>query len=275
MPSDLRQLTNDKGQPTMILQDLRYGFRLLLKRPGFTIVAVVALALGIGANTAIFSVVNAILLRPLAYQDPEQLVTINHDYPKINLKASVSAIGYTHYRDNAKSFASLAALSGGNFNLTDNGEPERLNGGTVTYNLFSTLGATAASGRLFTAEEDQPGRNKVVVLSHAFWLRRYAGNPGILNQTITLNGEGYTVIGIMPESFQFGREMGRIIDLWTPIAFTKEQLDYNRLTNENLFVIGRLRAGTTMAQAQAELTYNCLQICARNTCRAQTARIGD
>ena len=237
----------------MFLQDLRYSFRLLLKRPGFTIVAVLALALGIGANTAIFSVVNAILLRPLAYQDPEQLVMLNHDYPKINLKASVSAPGYAHYRDNAKSFASLAALTGGNFNLTDNGEPERVNGGMISQNFFGTLGVTAAQGRLFTPEEDQPGRNKVVILNHAFWQRRYASNPGILNQTITLNGESYTVVGIMPPSFQFGRETGRLFDLWTPIAFTPEQLNFNRLTNEFLVVIGRLKAGTTITQAQAEL----------------------
>lgn len=237
----------------MFLQDLRYSFRLLLKRPGFTIVAVLALALGIGANTAIFSVVNAILLRPLAYQDPEQLVMLNHDYPKINLKASVSAPGYAHYRDNAKSFASLAALTGGNFNLTDNGEPERVNGGMISQNFFGTLGVTAAQGRLFTLEEDQPGRNKVVILNHAFWQRRYASNPGILNQTITLNGESYTVVGIMPPSFQFGRETGRLFDLWTPIAFTPEQLNFNRLTNEFLVVIGRLKAGTTITQAQAEL----------------------
>jgi putative ABC transport system permease protein len=236
-----------------LFHDLRYGFRLLLKRPGFTLVAVLALALGIGANTAIFSVVNSILLRPLAYQDPEQLVLINHDYPKINLKASVSAPGYIHYRDNAKSFASLAALSGGSFNLTDHGEPERVNGGIVSQNFFSTLGVTAGQGRLFTPEEDQPGNNKVVILNHAFWQRRFASNPGILNQTITLNGENHTVVGIMPPSFPFGRETGRVIDLWTPIGFTPDQLDINRrLTNEYLFVIGRLKPGTTIAQAELD-----------------------
>ncbi|MBS1807007.1 MAG: ABC transporter permease [Acidobacteria bacterium] len=237
----------------MFWQDLRYGLRLLLKRPGFTVVAVIALALGIGANTAIFSVVNSILLRPLAYPSPEQLVLINHDYPKIKLKASVSAPGYKHYRDNAKSFASIAALTGGNFNLTDSGEPERVNGGVISQNFFSTLGATAAQGRLFTPEEDRPGRNKVVVLNYAFWQRRYAGNPGILNQSITMNGESYTVVGIMPASFEFGREFGRPMDLWTPIAFTPEQLNFNRLTNEYLTVIGRLNPGTTITQAQAEL----------------------
>src|SRR5215510_8262154 len=125
-----------------LLQDLRYGFRTLMRKPGFTIGAIIALALGIGANTAIFSVINSILLRPLPYKDPERLVTINHDYPKINLKASVSAIGYTYYRDNAKSFESVAAITNGSFNLTGAGDPEQLNGAPVTHNFFSTLGAS-------------------------------------------------------------------------------------------------------------------------------------
>ena len=234
-------------------QDLRYGFRTLMRKPGYTIVAIIALALGIGANTAIFSVVNSILLRPLAYHDPERLVVINHDYPKINLKASVSAIGYTHYRDNAKSFESVAATTGGNFNLTGGGDPERLNGAPVTHNFFSVLGARPALGRLFLPEEDQPGKNKVVVLSHSFWQRRFGGDPGIVNKNIMLNDENYSVVGVMPPSFQFGREVGQVVDLWTPIAFTPEQLSYNSLTNEYLFVIARLKPGVMIQQAQAEL----------------------
>jgi putative ABC transport system permease protein len=236
-----------------LLQDLRYAARMLMKRPGFTLVAVIALALGIGANTAIFSVINSILLRPLAYRDPAALVVINHDYPKINLKASVSAIGYTHYRDNAKSFESVAALTGGSFNLTGGGDPERLNGSPVTHNFFSALGASPALGRVFLPEEDQPGKNKVVVLSHAFWQRRFGGDQSLVNKTITLNDESYTVVGVMPASFQFGRELGQVVDLWTPIAFTPEQLQFNRLTNENLFVFARLKPGVTTEQAQAEL----------------------
>ncbi|MGH9765846.1 MAG: ABC transporter permease, partial [Blastocatellia bacterium] len=234
-------------------QDLRYGFRTLMRKPGFTIVAIIALALGIGANTAIFSVVNSILLRPLAYHDPERLVVINHDYPKISLKASVSAIGYTHYRDNAKSFESVAAQTGGSFNLTGGADPERLNGSQVTHNFFSALGAKAALGRLFLPEEDQPGKNKVAVLSHGFWQRRFGGDPGIVNKNIMLNDESYIVVGVMPPSFQFGREIGQVVDLWTPIAFTPEQLSYNRLTNEFLFVIARLKPGVVIQQAQAEL----------------------
>ena len=234
-------------------QDLRYGFRTLMRKPGFTTVAIIALALGIGANTAIFSVINSVLLKPLPYKDSDRLVTINHDYPKINLKASVSAIGYTHYRDNAKSFESVAAISGGSFNLTGGGDPERLNGSPVTHNFFSALGASAELGRVFLPEEDQPGKNKVVVLSHAFWQRRFGGDRSLVNKNITLNDESYTVVGVMPPSFQFGREFGQVVDLWTPIAFTPEQLSYNRLTNEFLFVIARLKPGVTIQQAQAEL----------------------
>jgi putative ABC transport system permease protein len=234
-------------------QDLRFGFRTLTRKPGFTVVAIIALALGIGANTAIFSVVNSVLLRPLAYQDPEALVVINHDYPKINLKASVSAIGYTHYRDNAKSFESVAAMTGGGFNLTGAGDPEQLTGARITYNFFSALGAKARLGRVFLPEEDQPGKNKVVALSHGFWQRRFGGDPGIVNKSIMLNDESYTVVGIMPPSFQFGRELGQVVDLWTPIAFTPQQLSYNNLTNEFLFVFARLRPGVTIGQAQAEL----------------------
>ncbi|MGE0128224.1 MAG: ABC transporter permease [Blastocatellales bacterium] len=236
-----------------LLQDIRYAFRTFRKRPGFTLVAIIALALGIGANTAIFSVINSILLRPLAYKEPERLVTINHDYPKINLKASVSAIGYTHYRDNVKSFESVAAMTGGSFNLTGGGDPEQLNGSPVTHNFFSALGAQPAQGRVFLPEEDQPGKNKVVVLSHGFWQRRFGGDPGLVNKTITLNDESYTVVGVMPASFQFGREIGQVVDLWTPIAFTPEQLQFNRLTNENLFVFARLKPGVAIQQAQAEL----------------------
>src|SRR4026207_886764 len=121
-------------------QDVRYGLRMLIKNPGFTVVAVIALALGIGANSGIFSVVNAILLRPLAYAHPEQFVVIYHNYPKINLKASVSAFGYSHYRDNARSFSNVAALTGWPVNLTGEGEPERLSGLAVSVNFMSMLG---------------------------------------------------------------------------------------------------------------------------------------
>ncbi len=235
------------------LQDLRYGARMLWKKPVFTLIAVITLALGIGANTAIFSVVNSILLRPLAYYEPERLVQINHDYPQINLKASVSAFGYRHYRDNAKSFDNLTALTMANFNLTGGGEPERLNGLQVTASFFPLLGAQVAQGRAFLPEEEEAGRNRVAVLSEAFWQRRFGGDPNILSRTITLNGENYNVVGIMPRGFQFGRELGVQVDLWVPLTFTPAQLTPNNLTNEFLFVLGRLKNGVAFQQAQSEM----------------------
>ena len=236
-----------------LLQDLRYGSRMLWKQPGFTVVAVMALALGIGANTAIFSVVNAILLRPLNYRDSDRLVQLNHNYPKLDLKASVSAIGYSHYRDNCEAFEAIGAGTSWPVNLTETGDPERLQGMAVTHTFLPTLGIEPARGRVFTPEEDQPGRDQVVVLSDGLWRRRFAGDPNILGNTIRLNGEQYTVIGIMPPSFQLGREFGQPIDLFTPIAFTQEQLNVNRWRNESLFVIARLKPGVTLESAQSEL----------------------
>jgi len=236
-----------------LLQDLRYGARMLLKQPGFTVVAVIALALGIGVNTAIFSVVNAILLRPLNYKDSDRLVQINHNYPKLDLKASVSASGYTHYRDHCDSFEAVGAASFWPVNLTETGDPERLQGMTVTHTFLPMLGIEPARGRVFTAEEDQPGNNRVVVLSDGLWRRRFAGDPNLVGNTIKLNGENYTVIGVMPPSFQFGREFAQQIDLFSPIAFTPEQLDTNRWRNEFLFAIAKLKPGVTLEQAQAEM----------------------
>jgi putative ABC transport system permease protein len=235
-------------------KDVTYAARVLLKSPGFTAVAVLAVALGVGANTAIFSVVNAVLLKPLNYEEPGQLVLINHNYPKLDLKASVSAPGYTYYRDNAKSFSGVAALTGWNVNLTGEGEPERLQGMSVTTNLFQTLGASPAQGRAFTAEEGQPGGNRVVVLSDGFWRRRFGGLP-VVGKSVTLNGEPYTVVGVMPPDFRFGREFGgQTPDLWSPIAFTPQQLDANTsLTSEYLGVLARLKPGVSAAQAQAEM----------------------
>src|SRR5262245_16087132 len=170
-----------------LLQDLRYGFRTLLRKPVYTIVAITALALGIGANTAIFSVVNSILLRPLAYHDPERLVVINHDYPKLNLKASVSALGYRHHRDNGNSFESVAATTGGRSTLPGCAEPERLNGAPVTHNCFSALRSRPALGRLFLPEEDQPGKNKALAPTHSFWQRRFGRDPATVNKSVSLN----------------------------------------------------------------------------------------
>ncbi len=142
------------------IQDLRFGARMLMKNPGFTLIAVLTLALGIGANTAMFSVVNAVLLRPLPYPAAEQLVQLNHHYPKQNLRASVSPVSFAHYRQVSQSFAEIGAMTGWEANLTGQGEPERLRGARVTASFFHTLGVNVARGRGFTRDDDQPGRNR-------------------------------------------------------------------------------------------------------------------
>jgi putative ABC transport system permease protein len=236
-----------------LLQDLRYGARMLIKQPGFSVVAVIALAMGIGANTAIFSVVNAILLRPLNYKDSDRLVEINHNYPKLDLKASVSASGYTYYHDNCNSFETMGAATSWPVNLTESGEPERLQGMTMTHTFLPMLGVEPALGRVFTPDDDQPGHDHVVILTDGLWRRRFAADPNLVGNQIKLNSESYTVIGIMPPSFQFGREFAQPMDLFSPIAFTPQQLDTNGWRNEFLFVVGKLKPGVSLTEAQAEM----------------------
>jgi putative ABC transport system permease protein len=233
-----------------LLQDLRYGIRALLKSRGFTAVAVIALALGIGANTAIFSVIDAVLLRPLPYKNPEQLVLIWHNYPQINLaEASICPPCYQEYRDMTTSFEQVATQTGWSVNMTGTGEPERLQGSRISYNYFTTLGTEPAQGRAFLAEEDQPGRNRVVVLSHGFWVRRFGSDPDIVGKTLTLDGNSYNVVGVTPADFIVPQS----VDIWTPIAFTSEQLAANSHGNEYLTVIARLKPGISLGQAQAEM----------------------
>lgn len=234
-------------------QDLRYGFRMLFRNPAFTVVAVITVALGIGANSSIFSVVNAILLRPLGYQQPERLVVLNHNYPKLDLKASVSAVGFRHYVEVNRSFETMAALTGWNVNLTGTGEPERLEGMTVTPSFFDTLGVQPVKGRVFSPDEAEEGREHVVIISDGLWRRRFGADSNLIDSTVTLNGESYTVVGIMPEGFQFGREFGFAVDIWSPLTFTPDQLQPSRWRNEFLTVVARLKPGVTFTQAQADM----------------------
>src|SRR5262245_47495499 len=208
-----------------MVQDLRYGARMLLKHKGFTAVAVLMIALGTGANTAVFSVINSVLLRTLNYQDSDRLVWVSHHYKKINQNVTIPAIGYAHYRDHSKSFENIGAGREYVVNLTGAGDPERLKVMVVTHTFFSTLGVEAAKGRVFTPDENRPGRKIVVVLSDSLWRRRFAADPEIVGKSIRLDGEGYTVVGVMPPSFQYGRERGEAIDLYSPIELTPELLD--------------------------------------------------
>jgi putative ABC transport system permease protein len=228
-----------------MLNDLLYALRMMSKHRLFTGVVLLALALGIGANTAIFSVVNAVVLRPLPYRDPEQLVTILHDGAK-----PVAPANYFDVAQQSQSFESIAAAQWWEPNLTGRDEPEHLRGLQLTARMFQVLGVNPVLGRTFNPAEDQPGREHVVVLSHRLWQRRFGGDPNIVNQQITLSGEGYTVIGVMPPEFQFAPFWATNAELWSPLNLGP------RATNrggQSLRVFARLKAGTTRSAAQAEV----------------------
>jgi putative ABC transport system permease protein len=229
-------------------QDLRYGVRMLLKKPGFTLIAVITLALGIGANAAIFSVVNAVLLRPLPFKDPDRLMWIRETKLPQFPEFSVSPGNFLDWRKQNTVFERLVAVSGMSFNMVGTGDPEQIRGMKVTDGFFALLGAQPQLGRDFLPEEDQPGRDSVVILSHGLWQRRFGGDPKILNQTLMLSGQIYTVIGVMPATFRFG---GADLDLWKPMAFTTQEAQNHG--GHWLSVIGRLKPGATEDQARTEM----------------------
>ena len=235
---------------TTFWQDLRYGARMLLKHRGFTLVAVLTLALGTGANTAIFSLVNAVLLRPLPYSDPQRLVMLWEDQSAIGFpRGDAAPADFADWKAQASTFEDMAAFDYRGFNLTGGGEPEKVSAFGVTANLFPLLGVQPVAGRNFTAEEDQPGGPKAVMLSYGLWQRRYGGEMSIIGRDILLNDEKYTVAGVMPSDFQF---MQDFISLWVPAALTKEQLaDHD---NHYLTVVGRIRPDATFQQASAEIS---------------------
>ena len=232
-----------------LLKDIRYGIRGLVKRPGFTVIALITLALGIGANTAIFSVINAVLLRPLQFKDPEQLAIIWEDAAFAGFPQNTPApANYFDWKNQNQSFADMAACAEASFNITGDGEPERVMAFSVTSNFFPLFGVQPLIGRGFLPEEDRPGSNRVVVLSHSLWQSRYGGDPQILNREILLNGEKHTIVGVMPASFQF---LEREVRMWVPIAFTSE--DITNRGGHYLKVIARLKPGVTVTQAQADM----------------------
>jgi putative ABC transport system permease protein len=236
-----------------LLKDLRFAVRTLLRHRAFTLVAVITLALGIGANTAIFSVVNGVLLRALPFKDPDQLVSINKVQGTDGFPG-IAAFEYLAWLDHGSNVADVAAYSNDNFNLTGDGEPERISGAQVSGNFFETLGVSPLHGRTFLNDEDQPGHERVVLVSENFWKRRLKSNEQIVGTTMTLDDKPYTVIGVLPRAFRFPNEY----DVWVPLA-----LDRERETKGDMFslveVVGRLKPGVNIEQAQAELNHLSLQ----------------
>ena len=242
-----------------LLQDLRYGVRMLLKHPGVSIVAIITLALGIGANTAIFSVVNAVLLRPLTYHDPDRLVSLWENVPNHG-RWRASPANFHDWKKQNTLFEDIAAYGGSSMSVTgDGGEPEQLVGTRVSSGYFAVVGVEPMLGRSFAAEEYEVGKDKVVILAHSLWKRRYAGDQKILNRTITLDGSGYTVVGVMPPGLYPMRPTttGRIDfnepdqHYWTPMSFDP---NWARVRSAHVLgVVGRLKPGVTLDQATAEM----------------------
>lgn len=235
------------------VNDLLYAARRLRKSPGFTIVVLLTLALGIGANSAIFGVVNTVLLRPFPYREPERLITIDHFYPSLNnLEAGASAPGYRDLRDKGRIFDGVFVETGWGPALTGMGEARRLTGALVSGQFFSTLGVVPALGRALREDEDAPGNNRVVVISHGLWQREFGGDRSVIGRRIDLNGEAYEIVGVMPPDFQ--DFFNRRAELWAPLALPASAFTDDRRTNEYLSLIARLKPGVAADQAQREMT---------------------
>ena len=232
-------------------QNIRFGIRRFLANPALSVIIVVTLALGIGANTTIFSVVNAMLLRPLPYPSPDRLVTINHHYPSVGLVAPVSIKGFHNYRDNTSYFEQVGICSGWAVNLTGDGQPERLSACRVTSGYLETFGFTPAKGRFFTPDEEIPGNNRVVIISDGFWKRRLGGAPDVIHSELLLNSETHTIIGLMPPGFEdfFSREL----EIWLPLALTAEQIVGQGYLSEWLFLAARIEEGVSIKIVRQEL----------------------
>lgn len=232
-----------------IFTDIRYGIRSLLKRPASTMVALITLALGIGVNTAIFSAVDSVLLRPLPFKDPERLVSVWEQTPRMGiLRNEVAPANFFDLQKQNQTFEAIAAFGPQDVNLTGDGEPERISGQLVTANVFSILGVEPALGRTFLPNEDQFGQHRVAVLSHSLWQRRFNRDPSLVNRNITLNGETFTVVGVMPRGFFFPE---RETDLWIPWAMEPEQAAGRG--DHYLRLVGRLRSTATVEQANHDL----------------------
>lgn len=237
-------------------RDGRFAFRTLAKSPGFTTVAVLTLALGIGANTAIFSVMDAVVLRPLPYKDPASLIMVKESIPLAGPEPiPVCAPDVIQFQRQNQVFEAVAAFRGGQFDLAGVDEPERITADRVNANLFSLLDMQPMLGRTFTTEEDQPGHS-LAILNYALWQRRFGGDPGVIGRTLTLDRQPYTVIGIMPRNFVFpleGMEQGHTADVFAPMGFTPEELaDVG--DNFNYSVLARLKPGVTLGRANADIS---------------------
>lgn len=237
------------------LQDTRFALRWLRKSPGFALAVIATLALGIGANTAMFSVVNGVLLSPLPYPQPDRLVLIHETAPEVNL-LSVPYPDFLDWQEQNHTLTEIAAFRGAGFSLTGSGEAEQLRGRMVSASLFSILHVKPILGRTFLPDEDRPGGRSVVLISEGIWRRRFGADPGILIRTLTLNGTTYTVIGVLPSNFRFpfGPPSGASDEVFVPLGEWNSPILLDRKFHPGILVVGRIKAGESLASANADLT---------------------
>ena len=246
----MEAMRDQRGLPWLenLVRDVRHGLRVLRRSPGFTAVALITIALGIGANTAIFSLINAVLLRPLPFADPERLVVVWEDLTFAGFSHNTpAAANYADIKAQSRTLEDVAALDFRSFNLTGDGEPERVEANGVTANLLPLLGTRPALGRSFTAEEDSPEGPKVVMLSYGLWQSRYGGERNIIGRDLLLNNEKYTVVGVLPAGFEFLRTD---IGIFVPIAFTRDLL--NNRGRHYLTLVARMKPGVSVAESQTD-----------------------
>jgi putative ABC transport system permease protein len=232
-------------------QDLRYGLRMMLKNPGFTSIAALTLALGIGANTAIFSIVNAVLLRPLPYDEPDRLVFLS-EHTRNSEWEGISYLNFSDWRTQNQVFEKIGAYNVIDYNLIGVGEAERLRSAQMSTDLFGAFRVKAAHGRVFTNDDDKPGANPVVALSHALWRRRFGGDPSVIGRTLILSGRGHTVVGVMSQEFSFPA-FPEPVDIWVPLGPLSNQDLYQYRDHHTLGVVARLKPGVTIEQARADM----------------------
>jgi predicted permease len=236
----------------ILLQDIRYALRVLAKSPAFAAIAVLTLALGIGANTALFSVVNGVLLNPLPYPKPQQLVAVYSRTPQFG-ESSISYPNFLDWQRDNRTFAELAGYRSENYNLTGSGDPERVRAEMVSADFFSILGVQPVAGRLFTTQDDHAGAAPVVVLNEAFWQRKFGSSPQLIGGSISLDGTPYTVIGVIPAKFYFRGNNFRVSDVYVPVGQWTDPTFLDRRVSMGMNAIGRLKPGVTLAQARADM----------------------
>ncbi len=234
-----------------LMQDIRYGIRMLLKKPGFTLIAVLALALGIGANSAIFSVVNSVLLRPLPFDSPDQLVMVYESRPQRGfLRGTVTPLDFIDWRAQNQVFSHVVAFNYGNYNLATGGDPERVTGVNASPDIFELLGVKPLLGRTFTPEEEKQGNHRVVILDYRFWQSQFGGDSNVIGRSLTIDGEPYTVAGVLPDGFHFIVE-NEDPQVWVPLSFKPDNLTRG---GHFLRLLARLKPGVTIEQAQSDMT---------------------